>query len=133
MPPPANRIEKWSVTIPANTPSSSPTTTDVSVADGYLQRVDVTIPDGHNGLTGLQLLGANGQLIPYTLGEYLVGNDQELAFDMVGVIDTGSFQVRAFNGGLFQHTFYGLFYMLDFAYQTSSTTPAAPTVVPVVT
>jgi hypothetical protein len=132
VPPPANRIEKFAVTVPAGTAQASPANYSLVVPDGYLQRVEVTIPDGHNGLTGLQLLAANAQLVPATFGAYLVGNDQTLAFDMVGVIDTGNFQANAYNTGVFAHTFYGLWYMLDFAYSTGATEPTAPLVVPVV-
>lgn len=118
--------------VPANTPSSAPITTDISVLDGLLQRVEVTVPDGHNGLTGIQILAAEAQLLPATFGTYLVANDQTITVDTVGVIDTGSFQAKCFNGGVFNHTFYVRLFMLDFAQVAQPSTPAAPTTVPVV-
>lgn len=132
MPPLANRPEAFAVTVAPNTPQASATTTSLVVADGYLQRVEITVPDGHNGLTGIRILSSNSQLVPFTQNTYLVANDQTLTFDLVGAIDTGNFQAQAFNGGLFQHTFYVRLFMLDFAQVPDLVNPVAPVTVPVV-
>lgn len=133
MPPLANRIEEFVVTVTPLHSSASPLTQDISVADGNLQRVEITVPAGHNGLTGIQILAANAQLIPRTPGQFLVANDRTIPFDLVGVIDTGSFQVKAFNNGIFVHSFYITLHMLDFAYEptTGAIEPLPPTPAPV--
>lgn len=121
----ANRIESFDITVPAGTPKAAPVTTDVSFPDGKLQRVEIDVPDGHAGLTGIQLLGAKGQVIPYTTGAFLVANDHAFGWDLVGQLDSGSFQVRCFNTDIYPHGFSIRFSVLDFGYATSDATAAA--------
>ena len=126
----ANRIESASVTVAAGTPQSGPATTDVSFPDGTLQRLEIVVPDGHAGFTGIQVLASNAQMVPYTAGAFLVANGETLAFDLVGQIDTGFFQVRAYNTDIYAHTFHLRFFVLDFAQQAPTVEPVAPTVTP---
>lgn len=114
--PVANRIESFDVTVTAGTAKASAATTDVSFADGLVQRIELDVPPGHTGHTGIQILGAKGQLIPFTFGTFLVADDHDFGWDLVGVIDTGSFQVKAYNTDIYDHTFYLRFSVLDFGY-----------------
>ncbi len=120
MAPLANRIEAFAVLVTAGTAQTAAVTTDVSFADGLVQRIELDVPSGHVGLTGIQILSAKGQLIPYTFGTFLVANDHDFGWNMVGVIDTGSFQAKCFNADVFDHTFYLRFSVLDFAYATAA-------------
>lgn len=125
----ANRVESFAVTVAAGTAQASAVTTDVSFADGQVTRVELDVPPGHTGHTGIQILAAKGQFIPYTLGAFLVADDHDFQWDVVGVIDTGSFQVKCYNTDAFAHTFYLRFSVLDFAYVPSGDqlTPLPPT------
>lgn len=118
--PVANRIESFQVTVAAGVTQANAVTTDISVRDGQLQRIELTVPPGHNGQTGIQILAAEAQMIPFTFGAFLVANNEYFGWDMVGVIDTGSFQAKCFNLGSFPHSFYIRFSMLDFAYAPDS-------------
>lgn len=120
-----NRVEAFAVLVPASTPVASPALTDVSFQDGIVQWIEVDVPSGHNRLTGLQVLAAHGQAIPYTAGEFLVVSARELHYDITGFIDTGSFQANAYNTDVYDHTFYLRFGVLDFAYVTQAQ-PVAP-------
>lgn len=122
---PVNRIEAASVLVPAGTASASPQLTDVSFQDGVVQWIEVDVPSGHNRLTGLQILAAHGQMIPYTFGEFLIVSGRELHYDLQGLIDTGSFQANAYNTDIYDHTFYIRFGVLDFGYLPAAE-PVAP-------
>lgn len=116
----ANRVESFIVTVPAGTAQASPLTTDVSFPDGNVKRVELDVPPGHTGHTGIRILAATGSFIPYTNGAFLVADDHDFGWDVVGVIDTGSFQVQTFNTDLYPHSFYLRFSVLDFAYSEES-------------
>lgn len=113
---PANRIESFTVTVTAGTAQASAATTDVSFQDGLVSRIELDVPPGHNGLTGIQILSAHGQAIPYTVGAFLIANDHFFGWDLVGQLDTGSWQVKAYNTDVYDHSFYLRFNVLDFAY-----------------
>ena len=125
----ANRIESFDVSVPAGTSKASPQLTDVSFPDGVLVRVELDVPAGHVGLTGIQILAAHGQMIPYTFGAFLVADNHDFQWDLTGQIDTGSFQVNAYNTDVFDHSFHLRFSVLDFAYVSgaASTPPLAAT------
>lgn len=129
--PVANRIESFDVLVPAGTAKSAPQTTSVAFADGQLVRVELDVPSGHNGLTGIQILAATGQFIPYTEGAFLVANDHLFGWDVIGIIDTGSFQARCYNTDVFDHSFHLRFSVLDFAYALAPTPPPPVSVAPV--
>jgi hypothetical protein len=118
--PVANRIEAFAVTVTAGTAKTSAATTDVSFLDGIVQRIELDVPDGHFGLTGIQILSAHAQAIPYTFGDYIVADGHDFGWDLVGQIDTGSWQVKCFNTDVYDHTFYLRFSVLDFAYAPST-------------
>lgn len=115
-----NRVEAAAVLVTASTAKAAAVTTDVSFQDGIVQWIELTVPDGHFGLTGIQILSANGQAIPYTFGEYIVADDYTKTFDLVGQIDTGSWQAKCYNTDIFDHTFYLRFGVLDFGYAPAS-------------
>ncbi len=69
------------VTVPANTPKSSPVRIPVQVPPGVLRKVWVRIPPGHAGLAHLILRHGETQIIPY-YGD-IHGDDELLIFDEV--------------------------------------------------
>jgi hypothetical protein len=67
---------------PINTASSSPTVTDVPVNTCQLWRVEVRIPPGHQGLTGLALVDSGVVIVPYESSSqpWLIGDDDLLTY-----------------------------------------------------
>ena len=66
----------------ANTPVSAPTTTDVPIETAWLWTVNVRIPPGHAGLTGIAVVDSGQFILPYGLQEpaWLIGDDDDLFF-----------------------------------------------------
>lgn len=128
----SNRVESFTVTVPAGTTQAGATTTDTSFPDGQVQRIELDVPDGHAGLTGIQIRAAGAQYIPFTEGAFIVANDHDFGWDVIVTIDTGVFSAVAFNTDVYDHNFYIRFSVLDFGYVAASASPAASVVVPVV-
>lgn len=69
---------------PVNTPASAPTVTSVGIATSYVWRVEVRIPPGHAGYTGIALVDSGAFLVPYSQGtpSWLIGDDDLLEYPL---------------------------------------------------
>lgn len=110
---PFNRVQAFQVVAAAGTPQSAPVETDISFAPGEVVGIEIDIPDGHAGLTGLQIATAHQQLFPYTRGQWLIGNDDKIEWAVHDLADTGNWQAIWFNTDLFVHDFYIRFLVSD--------------------
>ena len=75
---------KWvKPTCSANTAESSYTLTDTGIATVYLWHLEVRIPPGHQGLTGIALVDSGNWIIPYSQNDpaWLIGDDDLLQYD----------------------------------------------------
>ena len=69
---------------PIGTPASSPTMTDVGITTSFVWRVEVRIPPGHAGYTGIALVDSGSFLVPYSQASpaWLVGDDDLLEYPL---------------------------------------------------
>ncbi len=69
---------------PLGTPATAPTTTTVGIATAFVWRVEVRIPPGHAGLTGIALVDSGSFLVPYSQGDpsWLIGDDDLLEYPL---------------------------------------------------
>ena len=119
------------VTVPAGTPTSVPVTTTPNLGWVWLDSVELRIPSGHCGLTGIHAANSGTQLFPYSeTVSYLVGDDERLIFDIGQEFDTG-LQIVTYNTDVFSHTFYLRFSGRPMAVVTATTPSAPATIVPV--
>lgn len=102
----SDRIEVFQVTVQPNVASPGVVTSIALARPGKVVGISILVPDGHNGVTGLQLLQANQQIVPFTGGTFLVANDETLDFTINLPLDTQQWTAQAFNTGKYQHTFY---------------------------
>ena len=68
---------------PHSTAAKSYTTTKAGIATVFLWRMEVRIPAGHQGLTGIALVDSAAFAIPYDPGgpAWLIGDDDLLEYD----------------------------------------------------
>lgn len=111
---PASRIEAFQVTTPAGTAKASPLVTDLGLDVGQVLHVDIEIPPGHAGLTGIQLRIAGGQVIPLTPGTYLVGDGRTFEWNLTDQLDSGAWQAYTYNTDIYDHSHNVTFSILDF-------------------
>lgn len=101
-----NRVAQFVFTVDPGTLVASPQYLNPQLGSVLLHSVEVRIPVGHSGVTGLQLSSAGSTLIPYQGGSpWLNGDDQDLTFDLE--IETGdSLRFAGYNLGNWTHSFY---------------------------
>lgn len=108
----AQEIREFAVTVPAGTPLAVPLVTDVSFPQRVVTAVSWRVPPGPAGLMGWALTSDGAPVIPAQPGTYMVTDDQSGTWDLEGYLDSGSWQVTAYNEGTYPHTVY-LTFQLD--------------------
>jgi len=94
------------VTTPAGTPLAAPLTTRPGIGVIWIDSVELRIPIGHRGTTGIYIANSGSQLLPFSQTiSWLVGDDERLVFDFGVQVDSG-LQVVTYNTDLFDHTHY---------------------------
>ncbi|MDE2469327.1 MAG: hypothetical protein KGL35_11435 [Bradyrhizobium sp.] len=127
----ANRVEWVTVTCPAGTLASAPIEVQTPIAQGYVLRVEVDIPDGHMGLTGIYLAVAGGRAVPMTDASWLIGNDRTFTWDLVAQLDSGAWSAFVYNTDLFSHSWFIRWSVLD-SNLVEPTSAQAPIATPLV-
>lgn len=108
----AQEIREFAVMVPAGTAKTSPLVTDISFPAREVISVSYRVPPGPSGLMGWALTSAGAPVIPIQMGTYIVTDNQSATWDLEGYLDSGNWQVTAYNEGLYAHTVY-LTFLLD--------------------
>lgn len=108
----AQEIREFAVLIPAGTLITAPLTTDISFPERTVTSVSYRVPPGPSGLMGWALTSAGTPVIPIQPGMFVVTDNQSDTWDLEGYLDSGNWQVTAYNTGLYDHTVY-LTFLLD--------------------
>lgn len=90
----------------AGTPETAPTPTAVGLpAFSHLWMVEVRIPAGHQGVTGLALVDSGQFILPYEVSgqAWLVGNDDLLRYPYDKEVGA-NVAFLAYNNGAYDHT-----------------------------
>ncbi len=126
---PATRVEAFSVTVPASTPQATPQVTPLTMRESDVVHVEIDVPPGHNGLTGIQLRIAGGQVLPLTPGQFLVLNNRVFERNLTAQLNSGAWQAYTYNIDVYPHVFYVSFAVVDFGPGSSADTaePLPPT------
>lgn len=71
-------------TSPINTPATAPTVTAVGITTSWVWRVEVRIPPGHAGYTGLALVDSRSFIVPFANPgpAWLIGDDDLLEYPL---------------------------------------------------
>lgn len=97
------------LSIPANTPPTSPQKAVVELWEEVLEQVIILIPAGHMALTGLKVFYGDEQLIPKPHGAWLKGDNLTLSFKMMWRLPERPTRLRLEgynNDDTYDHTFY---------------------------
>jgi hypothetical protein len=101
-----NRFYEQTFTIPANTPKAAPVDIAWALEDNTLRKVSITIPDGHNGLTGIRVKWSNQQIIPWGNLSFIVANNRTIDVEFDDYITITGLVIEGFNTDVFPHSFY---------------------------
>ena len=69
------------LTIPANTPASSPVAAGLSLPEGVIRLIRIYFPAGCCGLAHIRIMVTETQQWPSNLGEWFAGEDSEIEFE----------------------------------------------------
>lgn len=110
-----SQIYQFSIDVPAGTPATNPHVEPLTMPPANVQSVEWLIPPGPRGLLGFAL-GSSGQpTIPYGLGTWIIGDDVDRHWDLTEQIQSGAWEVWAYNTGSFRHTIYLRFLLAPLA------------------
>lgn len=108
----AEEIREFVVTVPAGTPVNAPLVADISFPSRIVTNISWRVPPGPSGKMGWQLTSAGAPVIPIQRNTYVVTDNQAGDWPLFGYLDSGNWQVTAYNTGVFPHTVY-LTFLLD--------------------
>jgi hypothetical protein len=103
---PMSQLWPLTVTVPAGTTADDPQITSWPLADANLDFIDIIIPDGHSGLTGIAVYWSGTQVLPWGTNSWIVANDEKVHTPIDSYITVSGLSVYAYNTGQFPHSFY---------------------------
>lgn len=127
MPP---RVYDIAFTVPAGTPRNNPVSMPWVTEDNTIEDIELEIPPGHNGLTGIRVVKGGVQLIPWSAGTWIVANDYNRVFSIGAYLPTSDVTLQAYNTGAYPHTFYLRMTVTDYNSPASAALTPAPSAVP---
>jgi|SRR5215469_709969 len=100
----SDRIEWFTVTVPAGTPVNAPITFPCVFQQGEVTEIDVNVPPGPSGNVGFFIAAGGSQYVPRTIGSFVVVDDKYLTWPLTNAVTSGSWAVVAYNTGSVPHT-----------------------------
>lgn len=108
----AREVRNFAVLVPAGTLQAAPQVTNLVMPPRFVRSVRLRVPPGPSGSVGFALGASGAQVIPWEPGTWLVMDDEAVEWDLDNQIETGAWQLRAYNVGRWDHTLYVTF-LLD--------------------
>lgn len=103
----ADRVESFNPSCGASTAAGA----TLAFNQGEIVSVDVFIPKGHAGLTSLIVTYGNFQVIPFTPGDSLTGDDKLYSFEIESTPTGSQWGVQMTNSDVYAHSWVVTFYI----------------------
>lgn len=101
----------WNVTTAASTARLTPQTDTFRVPLRQLVRITLTVPRGHQGLTGIEVETQGLQLVPFNQpGTFVIADESRFDWPIALQVD-GTLTAKSFNTDVWPHTFYFILYL----------------------
>lgn len=120
------RIYDIAVTVAPGTLPANPQVTPWVTEDNDVPEIEIEIPPGHNGLTGIRVMKGDVQLLPYGVNTFLIANDYSRVFPVGEFLPTSDVKIQTYNQGTYPHTFYLRMTILN--HEVTAQVPPAGTV-----
>lgn len=102
----AQEIREFAVLVPAGTAKAAPLVTNISFPERTVIAVSWRVPPGPSGLMGWALTSAGTPVIPIQQNTFMVTDNQSDTWYLDDYLDSGNWQVTAYNTGIYPHTVY---------------------------
>jgi hypothetical protein len=99
----AREIQRFSVTVPASTAKAAALAFTLAMPPRIVDEIEILVPPGPRGEVGFQLSSGGVQIIPATAGAFEVTDNEVIHWPLEGQIDSGAWQLIAYNTGAFNH------------------------------
>lgn len=103
---------------------------NVVLDDLWLKTVRIIIPDGHAGLTALQIQQGGVPVFPYGPDPYIRGNDEIVDFEWDNEITANGLSLAGFNTDIFDHSWIIRWTVTDLPAKGSPVVIASPQATP---
>lgn len=100
------RVKPFVVTTPAGTTAAAPLQTQLVFDPAVVVGIEILIPPGHNGLTGIAIAQAHQPVLPDDAGDFIIGDGEKIEWPLEGFLNTGNWQAFTYNTARLPHTFY---------------------------
>jgi hypothetical protein len=124
----AQEVRQFAVTVAAGSTPSAPVITPLTMPAREVRSIRVRIPPGPNGQVGFALGAAGTPIIPTNTGQWIIANDETIIWPVSDQIDSGAWQLIAYNTGRRPHTLY-IEFQLDLVQARRGTSLAPPLVI----
>jgi hypothetical protein len=95
------------VNVPKNTTAASPVASTFPIVQGHLKKIEILVPAGHHGQTGLRITYFGVQIYPWGIAEsWLVDSGNLRCVEWDDEIEATGLVVQAYNTDLTAHAFY---------------------------
>lgn len=105
--------------------STNPGVAPVTLENAILVDVEIIIPPGHAGLTGIQIRQSGTGIIPFATNKFITGNDYSRVFPINTEIGSRAISVAVFNTDVFTHLFWVRFHLADISRAATQATADA--------
>lgn len=97
-------IRDFTVTIPAGTLQSAGFTAPLSFPARIVTQINVRVPPGPRGEVGFAIGTGGLNVLPYGQGTFIVTDNEDLEYQLTDTIQSGAWQLLAYNTGAYDHT-----------------------------
>lgn len=119
---PAETVLNFAVTVPAGTPQDQPQLTNLAMPAREVVAITVRVPPGPRGEVGFAVWASGLTVIPQQTGAWIVTDDEEITWELTNQINSGGWQLAAYNNGSFDHTLYVRFQLVTLPTSTVAVT-----------
>lgn len=102
----AEEVYSFTANIPAGTAIATPVTVDMSTPTRTIDRIQIVVPTGPNGLVGFAIANAGVPVIPRNRGGWIIANGEVVDWALQEQITSGSWQLIGYNLGQYSHNLY---------------------------
>lgn len=100
----AIEVRRFTVTTPAGTAQSTPLTTKLTIPPRRVDEVRFRIPPGPSGQLGFQLLMGGQVVIPFDATQWIIADDEVIAYPLDNFPTSGGWALLSYNGGSYDHS-----------------------------
>lgn len=103
----AQRIELFTVTAQPGTTQAAAQETELPFAQGVVRGVQIVIPAGHAGLTGLAIAQAHQVIIPASGTTWIIGDNESIRWPLENYLDADTWSAFSYNtDAVYPHSWY---------------------------